>query len=382
MSDAVDIGQLHTGVIWAGLGLGALFGAVAQKTNFCTMGAVSDVVNMGSWGRMRAWLLAIATAILLTQIGAALSWFDLGKTLYSSTTLNWGAHIVGGLLFGVGMTLASGCGNKTLLRAASGNLKSVVVIAFVVLAALMTMRGALAPLRVGVLQADGWAIELPAAQSIPLLLSSGSNTAHAQMICGLGLGGLLLVAALWTRNARRDRENLIAGVVLGALVAAGWWVTGHWGYAENPDTLEMLSLGTASRMAESLTFIGPLAGGADLLMRWTDTSLLMSWGVATVCGVFCGALAVALITKSFRWEGFQGIEDMARHLVGATLMGFGGVTAGGCTIGQGITGVSTLALGGIITLVGIIAGCTLTLKIEYARLMRVPDYARCGGSTL
>ena len=356
-------------VLWLAFAVAFVFGAIGQKTHFCTMGAVSDIVNMGDWSRMRMWLLAIAVAILGSAALDAAGLIDLGKSIYRTPTFTWLSYIVGGLCFGVGMVLASGCGSKTLIRIGGGNLKSLVVFAVLGLVAYMTMRGLLAVFRVNVL--DKAALTFANGQDVPALLTAaGLEAKTAAGLAVLAIGGGLTVFSL----ARRDfwtLDNLLGGIGIGLTVVAAWYVSGHIGYlAEHPETLEEAFIATNSGRMESLTFVAPQAYTLELLMLWSDTSRKMTFAIATVLGVIAGACAMALIGKTFRWEGFAGLEDTANHLIGAALMGFGGVTAMGCTVGQGITGFSTLALGSIVTFVAIVAGATAMLKFQYWRLTR------------
>jgi len=359
-------------VAWWGFGLGFVFGFFANKTNFCTMGAVSDVVNMGDWGRMRAWLLTIAVAIIGTNYLAYAGKINLANTIYTGQNLPWLAHVVGGLIFGVGMTLASGCGNKTLVRVGGGNLKAVVVFIYMAYAANVTLRGILAVPRVEWLQASAVTINLPTNQTLPHLLhgSLGMTLAGAEMAIALVLGGALLAFVLLSRAFWENKDNLLAGLVLGAVVVAGWYVTGKLGWAENPESLTEMAFGTNSKLAESMSFIAPSGYTLELWSLWTDKSTMVTWGIATVFGVGMGSFLYAVATKAFRWEHFVSAQDMFRHIIGGTLMGFGGVTAMGCTIGQGITGFSTLSVGSIITFFAIIAGAAATMKYEYWRMMR------------
>lgn len=369
--NAADPSQITHIVLWCGFSLGAVFGFVANKTHFCTMGAVSDVVNMGDWGRMRAWLLAIAVAVLIVSIGSWLGALDLKQTLYTGARLPWLANLVGGLLFGVGMTLASGCGNKTLVRAGAGNLKSLVVFFFMAYAAQLTLRGVFAPLRAA-LQADAVSLDLSDRQTLPWMLGNalGWDAQLATLVVGLAFALALLVWIFASPAFRADRDNLLGGAVAGLVVAAGWYVTGHLGYGENPATLETMSFGTNSHLAESLSFVAPSAYTLELWSLWTDTSTVVTWGIAIVFGVLAGSFAYALISRALRLEYFVSGEDLLRHLLGAILMGFGGVTGLGCTIGQGISGVSTLAIGSFITLAGIIIGAAALMKFEFWRMMR------------
>ena len=358
-----------TGILLLAFGLGAAFGAISQKTHFCTMGAIADIVNMEDWSRMRMWLLAIAVAILGSAALHAAGIVDLGKSVYRTPTLTWLSHLVGGLLFGIGMVLASGCGARTLTRIGAGNLKSLVVFLVLGLTAYMTMRGILGVLRVNTL--DQVAATLPGGQDIPALLAGmGIAPGMALAVSALAIGGGLLAFCLLRRDFL-TLDNLLGGIAVGAIVVAGWYVSGHLGYlAEDPDTLQEAFLATNSGRMESLTFVAPQAYTLELLMLWSDSSRKLTYAIALALGVVAGSAAWALVTRQFRWEGFRDTADLVRHLAGGALMGFGGVTAMGCTIGQGITGVSTLALGSIITLLAIVAGAAATLKYEYWRLMR------------
>jgi uncharacterized protein len=359
-------------VVWWGFGLGLVFGFFANKTNFCTMGAVSDVVNMGDWGRMRAWLLTIAVAVLGTNILAYTGTINLVNTIYTGQNLPWLAHIVGGLIFGVGMTLASGCGNKTLVRVGGGNLKAVVVFIYMAYSANVTLRGIFAVPRIEWLQAPAVTLNLPTNQTLPHLFhaSLGMSLASAELAIALIVSGLLLAFVLFSKSFWESKDNLIAGIVLGGVVVAGWYITGKLGWTENPETLTEMAIGTNSKLAESMSFIAPSGYTLELWSLWTDRSTVVTWGIATVFGVGIGSFIYAIVNKAFRWEHFVSAQDMFRHIIGGIMMGFGGVTAMGCTIGQGITGFSTLSVGSIITFLAIILGAAATMKFEYWRMMQ------------
>lgn len=365
----INVAATTVQVLWLAFALGCGVGAIGQKTHFCTMGAVADIVNMGDWNRMRMWLLAIAVAILGAGGLHAAGLIDLDQSIYRTPNFVWLSYLVGGACFGTGMVLASGCGGKTLIRIGGGNLKSLVVFLVLGLVALITLRGVLGIFRVGVLETV--ALQLPGGQDLPrLLTAAGLDATLAFRLCVLGLGGGLLAFCL-ARREFRTLDNLLGGFGIGLLVVAGWYVSGHFGYLpEHPDTLQAAFLATSSGRMESLTFVAPLAYALDLLMLWSDTSRTLSFGIATVLGVIAGSAAVALATGRFRWEGFAGLDDTVRHLLGAALMGFGGVVAMGCTIGQGITGISTLALGSFLTFAAIVTAAAVTLNIQYRLLMR------------
>lgn len=352
-------------VAWLGFFLALIFGYVANKTSFCTMGAVSDVVNMGEWGRMRAWLLAIAVAILGANVLAYLGYLDITQTFYTRGTVYWLGALVGGLLFGVGMTLSGGCGQRTLVRLGGGNLKSVVVFMFLGYSALVTMNGILRIPLDSLLRADIFTVHLGGMQTLPSLM--GMTDPLSQLAWAVVLSLVLLAFIFASKEFRENRDNILAGVVVGLVVTAGWYVTGHLGYSEN-EFMEKTFVGTDSKLAESMTFVGPLAYTMDLWAYWRDKHV--TFGVASVFGVVIGSFIYSVFNRSFRWEYFTSPQDMFRHIVGAVLMGFGGIAAMGCTIGQAVTGVSTLAVSSFIAFFGIVAGAAITMKIQYYLMMR------------
>jgi uncharacterized protein len=351
--------------------LAFLFGAVANKTNFCTMGAVSDWVVMGNSSRLRMWLLAIAVALIGSSVLELAGIVDFSKSIYRSPNFIWLSYIVGGFFFGVGMTLGSGCGSKTLIRIGGGNLKSLVVYVFLGIAAYMTLRGLFGAFRVGVLERAS--LTLTPGQDLPSLFASWTGTPKKVWIAGLGFGlGAILLAFVYKSEELRSNFNYtLGGVVTGLVVVGGWYVSGVLGHvAEDPNTLQEAFVATNTGRMESFSFVAPLAYTLEYFMLWTDKSEIVTYGIASAAGVIAGSAVYAVASKTFRWEGFRDAADTARHMLGGIFMGFGGITALGCTIGQGITGFSTLALGSIITFASIIAGSAATLKYEYWRLTK------------
>jgi uncharacterized membrane protein YedE/YeeE len=361
---AADYAQV---VVGGGFGLAFVFGLVAAKTNFCTMGALSDIVAMGHWGRMRMWMLALAVALLGTSALAYAGWVDLAKSVQQRPVLPGLSLLLGGFVFGVGMTLAGGCANKNLVRAGSGSLRSLVVLVFMGIAAYMTLKGLFGQWRATLL--DPLALDLGARgwpdQGLATALgrATGMNARAALPVAA----GLCALGLLWfvfkDRRFRSNPTQIVGSTVLGLLVAAGWYVSGHLGFGENPDTLETVYFATNSRTLESLSFVAPVAYSLELLMLWTDQSLHLTFGVAGTLGVVAGSAAYSLAAGKFRWEGFASLADLRNHLVGAVLMGFGGVTALGCTIGQGLSGLSTLAIGSMLAVAGIAGGSVLMLRV-------------------
>lgn len=366
-----DLSTLTQQVLWASFFLSAVFGAIAQRSHFCTMGAVSDIVNMGDWTRMRQWALAAGVAVLGFAGLVFAGWIDPAKTLYASPRWLWLSALVGGGMFGFGMVLASGCGSKTLVRIGGGSLKSLIVLVVMGVAAFATLKGITAVVRVGTVERV--AVDFAGAASLPQLLapSLGLSLGQASLAIALVVGGVLVAWALLGRDFRRF-DNLLAGLGIGAVLVAMWWVSGHLGHvAEHPDTLEEVFLATNSGRIEALSFVSPVAYTLDWLMFFSDKSKVLTVGIVSVVGVVIGSFVVALATRSFRWESFGGTEDVANHLGGAVLMGVGGVTAMGCTIGQGLSGLSTLSLTSCVALAAIIAGALAAFKYQGWRLERM-----------
>ncbi len=344
---------ITTVVASLGFGLGLVFGITVQRCNFCTMGSISDIVLMGDWNRFRAWMLAVAVAVLGSQALQVSETVDLGETIYLTTNLGWFGAILGGLMFGFGMTMTGGCANKALVRIGGGNLKSVVAILFMGIFAYMTLRGLTGLVRV---QIEGFSmLDLEAlgleSQGIPDILTAlfGLPEAAARGATVLALAGGLLWFCFKDAGFRGSKRDIAAGLILGALVPAGWYATGVIGY----DEFEPLPL-------TSYTFVAPAGNAIQYLMTFTGSTI--DFGIAVVGGVIAGGFLAAKASGQFRIEAFVDAGDMQRHMIGGALMGMGGIMALGCTIGQGITGLSTLALGSVIALVAIVAGGVFGMK--------------------
>lgn len=353
----------HSAALWAFL-LSVVFGAVTQRSNYCTMGAISDIANFGDWTRARMAIASVGVAMIGVAWLKASGTVDIGRSFYLTPKLLWLSHIVGGLCFGFGMTLAGGCGSKTLLRVGSGSLRALVTILMMALVAWFTLRGILGVFRVATF--DAVSATLATTQDIPSLVGLSGDAAAIMA----ALVGIALVAfAFLGKEFRHDRWNWIAGIVVGLTVIAGWYASGRVGFiAEHPETLEAAWVSTNSGRPESLSFTAPPAYLLELLGFWSDRSKVVTFGIASVLGVIVGSWAMSLLTKTFRWEGFVNTEDLANHLVGAALMGFGGVLALGCTVGQGLSGMSTLAVGSLITVIAIVIGCRSALMYQVLRL--------------
>jgi len=235
----------------------------------------------------------------------------------------------------------------------------------------MTLRGLFGAFRVGVLERAS--VTLASGQDLPSLLAAGTGMAKASWtaILAAAIGGALAAYAYASKEFRANFDYTLGGVVTGLVVVGGWYVSGVVGYvAEDPQTLQEAFVATNTGRMESFSFVSPMAYTLEYLMFWTDKSKIVTYGIASAAGVIVGSAAYALASKSFRWEGFRDAEDTGLHILGGILMGFGGITALGCTIGQGITGFSTLALGSILTFAAIIAGAAATMKWQYWRMAR------------
>lgn len=369
---------IHNEILLAVFGLAIALGAVANKTNFCTMGAVSDWVNMGDTGRMRAWLLAMAVALGGLLLLEATGLVALPATTfppYRTPGFSWLRYLLGGVMFGVGMTLGSGCGNKTCVRVGGGNLKSVVVLIIASIAAYFMLWGDIGGTGFFDVFFASWinptSIDL-AAHGIPSQelgavlagLAGAEAGAGVHLATGVVVALALLAFVFRSADFRGNYDNILGGAVVGLVIVGGWYLTGGslgqaWkefaDFADEPP----------SRVAvQSFTFISPMGDSVRYLLTPTKLSLI-NFGVTALTGVIVGSFLYSIVTRKFRIEWFVDFSDFAKHAVGALLMGIGGVLSMGCTIGQAVTGVSTLALGSILTFVAIVFGCALTMKVQY-----------------
>jgi len=382
-------------MLWSAFAIAFVMGALVNKTNFCTMGAVSDWVNMGDTGRIRSWLFAIAIAMIGVVVLESQGLVHAGEAFppYRGTQLIWAENLLGGVMFGIGMTLASGCGNKTLVRIGGGNLKSILVFAIIaVIAYFMThpFPGTDQTL-MSVLFYD-WirplAISLSTPQDLGSLIGGTENAMTTRLWIGLILGAALIVFALMATDFRGRFDNILGWLVIGLGVLGAWYVTSVVTVSVDGDQYSLQSYmqewdfladSSAGKPAESrplapqsYTFINPMGQMLGYATAHFKSSFV-TFGVMAVLGVVLGSLAWSLVTRNFRLEWFVSWKDFFNHAIGAVLMGFGGVLGLGCTIGQGVTGVSTLAVGSFITFGAIVLGSALTMKIQYYKLLYEND---------
>ncbi len=334
-------------VILVGLLIGLVYGAVGLLSGFCLMSSLRGWWAQGDSRLVRTYALAMGVAIAATQLLAMRQVVDLGKSIYLQPTFSAPLMFVGGILFGYGMVLSNGCGSRALVLLGRGNLRSLVVVIVLGIAAEVTLKGLIAPGRIELLQ---WTQMTASATSMPALIAKlGVSETFARSLVAPIISAALIIFAFSHAPFQRAWGQIAAGLIVGLLVAAGWYATGYLGADEfNPTPVT------------SLAFIAPIADTLQYLML--STGLTLNFGIVTVAGVFAGSLVTALATQRFHWEGYSSPQHMLRSVSGAVLMGVGGATALGCSVGQGLTGLSTLALGSFVAVAGIFLGTAIGLR--------------------
>ena len=369
---------VHHQVLGAVFVIALIMGAVANKTHFCTMGAVSDWVNIGDSGRMRAWVFAMAVALLGVIALEAAGVINLSNETfpqYRSANFAWPRYAVGGLMFGIGMVLGSGCGNKTLVRVGSGNLKSLVVLLAGMVASYLMLWSPLfekaflpwlQPATIN-LALHGMPTQHAGDVISGLLRQTPSHTNNLALALMFALG--LLIFVFKSKDFRASFDNILGGAVVGLAIVAGWYLTGGPLGQSWKDYAEMATDIPSRVQVQSYTFVSPMGDTVRYLLDPMKPSLI-NFGVVALAGVIAGSFIYAVATKNFRIEWFASFGDFVNHAVGGALMGAGGVLSMGCTVGQAITGMSTLAVGSMLTFIAIVAGAAATMKFQYWRMMR------------
>jgi uncharacterized protein len=330
-------------VLWCGFGIGMVFGVAGQRSGFCLTGGLREWLREADDRRIGAFALAVAVAIAGTQLIAGFGLVDLGGTIYLQSGFSWLLLPVGGITFGYGMALANGCGSRALVLLASGNLRALLVLLCLGVSAYVALTGLLAPLRLAIADASTVSPVLPQ-PSLPGVFGTWGLDAAFGRGLAAGLVAALLAGFAFSRaGLRRAPGTALDGVLIGVPVPAGWFVTGYLG-ADDFDPVRVVSL----------TFVAPLGDTIQYLMF--STGMRLEFGVTTVAGVLAGAAAAAFLSGSFRLEAFAGPGSMLRAIAGGVLMGIGGALALGCSIGQGLSGLSTLALPSFLAAAGILAG--------------------------
>ncbi|RDH84052.1 MAG: hypothetical protein DIZ80_07930 [endosymbiont of Galathealinum brachiosum] len=353
-----------------------IMGFAANKTNFCTMGAVSDWINMGDTGRIGAWMLAISVAIagvVLMQYFYGIS-FDSTLPPYKTANFAWLRYVLGGLLFGVGMTLASGCGNKTMVNIGGGNLKSLMVLLITGATAYLLTKTELYEIifhswiNSTAIDLSLYQIKNQSLDSIILSFFNFNDVDIIRLITGLSVAFIFLFIALKSKDLLNTKHNILGGIIIGLMVVAGWFISGGSLGQQAIEAAEWMDVVPVGVGVQSYTFINPMGEMLNYAASPFDFSLI-TFGVVAIFGVISGSFIASIFSKQFRFIWFYNIEDAIKHISGAVLMGTGGVLGMGCTIGQGITGVSTLSLGSLLVLGSIITGSALTIKVTSYRIM-------------
>jgi uncharacterized membrane protein YedE/YeeE len=334
-------------VLYAGFLIGLAFGVAGLLSGFCLLSSLRGHWGHGDSRLIRTYALAIGVAVVATQLLAANGLVDISKSIYLQPSFSAPLMFAGGLMFGYGMVLSNGCASRALVLLGRGNLRSLVVVIIIGIVAQMTLKGLIAPARIALLQASQSA---PKAASLSALVETlGVGATFARTLAVIVVSGALIVFAFAHRSFRQSWGQVLAGLVIGLLVAAGWYATGWLGADDfNPAPVT------------SITFVAPMADSVQYVML--STGLTMNFGIAVVPGVVLGSLLTAVATRKFHLDGYTSPRHMLRSVAGAALMGAGGAMAYGCSVGQGLTGISTLALASFVAMTGIVLGAAIGLR--------------------
>jgi len=309
------------------LALGLAFGLLAERTGFCFRRSLVGSDRRTATG---VWLTALAAAVIGTQAAVAAGWIGFGDHRFMASELPLAAILLGGALFGAGMVLTRGCVSRLTVLSGTGNLRALLVLAVFAIVAHATLKGALTPLRTAL-----GGVTVPLGDTVSLAALPGGAPLWT---------GLIVVAALAVAlRSGNGAGRLAMAAALGLLVPLGWVGTGFVLF----DDFDPVAL-------QSLSFTAPSAD--TLFWVLASTSIPAGFGAGLVGGVLAGSLLSSLAFRSFRWQSFDSPAQTGRYLAGAALMGVGGVLAGGCTVGAGLSGVPTLSVAALLTLGAIAAG--------------------------
>ena len=327
------------GLALGGLLIGAVFGFFAQRSQFCLRAAVVEVARAQFGPKLAVWLLAFAAAIILTQSLLLAGQFDTSNVRQLASQGSVSGAAIGGLLFGIGMVLARGCSSRLLVLAANGNLRALLSGLIFAVTAQASMNGVLSPWREAL--AGLWTIDGGHARDLLALTGMGRSS-------GLVFGLVWLAAGIWfARRHQVKTWGWIGGIGAGLMVGVAWWFT--W---------RLAGLLFEPTPVQSLSFTGP---SADVLMLvLSPPGQQLNFDLGMVPGVFLGSFIAAWFTRELKLEGFQGGHAMRRYIIGAVLMGFGGMLAGGCAVGAGVSGASVFAVTAWVTLTGMWLGASFT----------------------
>jgi len=369
---------IHIQVLAAVFVVAVIIGAVTHKTHFCAMGAVSDWVNIGDTGRMRAWVFSMAVALAGVIALEALGVANLSNETfppYRTANFAWIRYLLGGLMFGIGMTLASGCGNRTLVRIGGGNLKSLVVVVIFAISAYLMLwtplyeKAFLPWVAATTVNLQSYGVANQELGTILAGMFGMGRLQHLNLAVAAAVAAGMLFFCFRSADFRSDSDHILGGAVVGLAIVFGWWLTGGSIGREWRDYAEMATVVPSRVQVQSYTFVAPMGDTVRYLLDPLNFSLV-NFGVAALAGVILGSSLWAVLDSQFRIEWFASWEDFANHAVGGALMGIGGVLSMGCTFGQAITGISTLAVGSILTFLAIVIGAAGTMKYQYWRIER------------
>jgi len=334
-----------------GFAIGAVAGFVTQRSRLCSFGAIEDAAVAGDTRRIRVFGLALGIAILFTQSLVAAGILDPAMTTYVAPGIPWIGLIFGGLIFGLGMALVGTCSFGSLVRLGGGDLRSLVVVLVFAATALAVLRGIFADMRLSIFEALPFRMDGQTPSDLASL-ASGVMSFDVRIPISLSIGAFLIALAAAHPRLRKSPRLLTAGVALGLCIGFGWLATAM---------LADEFAGPAK--PQSLTFVAPVA--RTIFGALLAPATLVEFGVGNVLGVVSGAWLSARWSKEFRWEAFDDQREMRRHLGGAALMGFGGILAGGCTIGQGLTAGSLLALSWPLAIAGMVVGARIGIVVLF-----------------
>ncbi len=342
LEDLIELYGAGTVLMWAGALVGVIFGAAAQHSRFCLRAATVEVAGGHLGPRLSIWLIAFSAGVLTVQTAISGGWLDVSEARQLASVGSLSGAVIGGLMFGVGMILARGCASRLLVLSATGNLRAIVTGLVLTLVAQASLRGVLSPLRENL--AALWTVQGGSARN--LLDITGISSSFAAILAGI----ILALALVWGHRTGVQVSRAIAAALVGAVVGAGWLFT----YLIAQNAFDVVAI-------SSVTFTGP---STDTLMGLVNApNLPLGFGIGLVPGVFFGAGAMALLTHDARIERFGPDTPMERYLIGAGLMGFGSMLAGGCAVGAGMSGGAIFSLTAWVAIFAMWAGAMITHRL-------------------
>ncbi len=332
--------ELNFWLIGGGAVIGLLFGAIVQRSRFCLVAAVSNLVLVKEHSHLHAYMAALAVAIIGTAFLEQGGWVAVADSAYRAPSLNWSGALLGGLMFGFGAMMAGGCATRTVVRVAEGNLGALVALLGFVGGAMVTLYGVLGPTR-------GWLMTSTAAGLAVGVGSLAALLGAPQWLVAGAAAGLCLAVILLLGERRKDVRMILAGVLIGLLIIAGWWTTGYLALDDF----------TESRPT-SVSISGPLARAGLYLVASQSSGAY--FGLALIAGILTGGWLMAVTSRRFRWVPPEG-SRVGAYLIGGVLMGIGAIVAGGCNVGNGLTGASTISLHSLMAFGAILIGMRVGL---------------------